>query len=197
MTTPARPTRSRPRLLAAVATVALGLGLVPLTATPAFACSCVGGTDAEHARRADAVFVGRVDETLTGSTSATFVVDEVFKGDVHTYTDLVTASGGPAACGLEFVRGQTMVVFARYGDANDTLADTEPGQLVADLCNGTRTLGVVGSAPIKIAAPGYAPVAGTSAPAEPGFPLLGWLSFVAVAGLGAVPMGLWARLRKR
>ncbi|MDQ3449596.1 MAG: hypothetical protein M3455_01530, partial [Actinomycetota bacterium] len=80
MTTPARPTRSRPRLLAAVATVALGLGLVPLTATPAFACSCVGGTDAEHARRADAVFVGRVDETLTGSTSATFVVDEVFKG---------------------------------------------------------------------------------------------------------------------
>jgi hypothetical protein len=30
-----------------------------------------------------------------------------------------------------------------------------------------------------------------------GFPLVGWLSFVAVAGLGLIPMLLWFRLRQR
>ena len=146
-------------------------------------------SDEEHAGRSDVVFVGRVDAAPAGGRWATIVVDEVYKGDVHTYTDIVNVFPG---CGVAFVRGQTLLVFAEYrpeGPAKDA-----PDRLTASACNGTRP---VESAPIVLVASGHPPVAGTSAPADPGFPLLGWLSFVAVAGLGAVPVGLWARLRKR
>ncbi len=46
--------RTRSQRLVAVAIVAASLGL---TASPASACSCAPGPDAEHFQRADAVFV--------------------------------------------------------------------------------------------------------------------------------------------
>ena len=44
-----------------------------------------------------------------------------------------------------------------------------------------------------IAAPAQA-VAPLETTADSGFPLLGWLSFVAVAGLGGMAVALWMRL---
>jgi hypothetical protein len=168
----------------------LGLGLVPLAATPALACSCVAElTEQEYADQADAVFVGRVDDVRSGgATVARMVVDEVFKGDVHTYTDVVTA-GSSASCGIDPVVGQSLLVFAEYG--GDTSVDAASDQLRASLCHGTR---VVEATPIALTA-GHAPMAGTSEVDDSGFPLLGWLSFVAVAGLGAMPILLWLRFR--
>lgn len=193
------PFNRRRALMVAAATVALGFALVPLTAAPAFACSCAAElTDQEYADHADGVFVGRVDQVkeTAGSfwssadrTIATIVVDEVYKGDVHTYTDVVTARSG-ASCGIEPVAGQTLLVFAEYG--GDGIVAAAPDELRASLCAGTRALE---AAPLTLVA-GYAPMAGTSAPADSGFPLIGWLSFVAVIGLGAMPVALWLRLRQ-
>jgi len=194
-----RSARHRP-LLPAAAIALLGLGLVPLLATPAMACSCVAAlNDQAYAESADAVFVGRVDEVHpTGWTSgsstdrmvATIVVDEVYKGDVHTYTDVVTARSG-ASCGIDPVVGETLLVFAQYG--GDGIVAAAPDELRASLCAGTR---VADGGQLTLL-DGYAPLAGTSDPASSGFPLLGWLSFVAVAGLGAMPVALWLRLRGR
>lgn len=188
MTRAQRSARIRPFVLSAIVTV-LGLSLVPLTANPAMACSCADATDKQQARRADAVFVGRVDEAPIGGTSATFVVDEVYKGDVPTYVYVVTATGD---CGLAFVRGQTMAVFARYGDGGDTVIETEAGQLVASLCDGRA----LDAAPLKLTG-GHAPVAMDSDSDGDGFPVLGWLSLLAVTALGLLPVALWMRFRSQ
>jgi hypothetical protein len=178
----------------------LGLGLVPLTASPAAACSCAAQlSDREYAAEADAVFVGRVDDvdptgwtsgSSTDRTVATFVVDEVYKGEIHTYTDVVTARSG-ASCGIDPVAGQTLLVFADYG--GDGIVAAEADELRASMCAGTR---VVGAAPVLPLA-GHAPIAGQSAPVDSGFPTLGWLGFGAVAGLGLLPIALWLRMSGR
>ena len=192
----------RRKLFFAAATGALALGVLPVIASPAMACSCAEAlSDQEYADQADLVFVGRVDEVVPegwdfGSsadrTIATFVVDEVYKGDVHTYTDVVTARDG-ASCGIDPVAGQTLLVFATYG--GDGIVKAEPEELRASLCQGTRP---VDATPITIETVGYAPMAGvTETDSGSGFPLVGWLSFVAVAGLGAIPVALWVRQRGR
>jgi hypothetical protein len=202
MTASFSPALFRRKVVLAAAAVVLALGVLPMIATPAMACSCAEAlTDQEYADQADAAFVGRVDEVVPAGwdlgssverTIATFVVDEVYKGDVHTYTDVVTARDG-ASCGIDPVAGQTMVVFANYG--GDGIVKAEPDELRASLCQGTRP---VGATPIAIETIGYAPMAGVSENDQAsGFPLLGWLSFAAVAGLGAMPIVLWMRQRTR
>ena len=84
--------------------------VVVLLAAPSSACSCAGGTDAEHLARATAVFEGEVlarhdpPRGLLGSSSEPaayeVVVDRVYKGDVARRVKVVTASSG-ASCGLQ------------------------------------------------------------------------------------------------
>jgi hypothetical protein len=106
---------------------------------------------------------------------------------------VLTASSS-ASCGVEFVRGQTVLVFARYGGTVTVEATAD--QLTASLCDGTRS---VEAEPVALASSGYAPVAAFGEPDDDdaGFPLLGWLSYVAVAGLGAMPIVLWIRFQRQ
>src|SRR5829696_8157380 len=91
-------------LLGAVLGALVGLG-----ASPAQACSCAGGTTAEFAERADAVFTGRLlsrEEPTQPVTSSTdpalhvFAVDAVAKGAVSGRQEVLSPVSG-ASCGLE------------------------------------------------------------------------------------------------
>lgn len=82
---------------------------------------------------------------------------------------LVTVTASPAAaCSCA----------APTGDEAPAGADVVTGAYALDLPDGYSPLG-----------------AATGESTE--FPLLGWLSFVAVAGLGLMPIALWMRLRSR
>ena len=191
---------TKSRVLGLLSTLALAFGLVPVFASPALACSCAAElTDAEYSADADVVFVGRVDEIHTTEpmrstadpATWTFVVDEVFKGEVQAYTEVVSARSG-ASCGLELKRGRTALVFASYGTGGG-LVDVGEDELGASLCGGSRL--VARGSPSGLA-PGYAPVAMSEPTGDDGsgFPLLGWLSLAAVAGLGAMAVAVWLRL---
>ncbi len=120
----------------------LAIGSQPTTTV--YACSCAGITDDEAYDMADAVFVGRLDETRVSdeiefsSTSPArfiFITDSVFKGEAYDRQSVVTAGSG-ASCGLEIRPGTTALVFARVGGRSG-LAD---GELTSDLCTGTRAV---------------------------------------------------------
>jgi hypothetical protein len=184
---------------AALATLVLGAALVPVLAGPAQACSCVGMTDAQAYEQADAVFAGRVESVtepagLFGVVSsgdpvtATLVVDTVYKGSVYERMPVTTAYSS-ASCGADFVQGVEYAVFGTYGSSGSHAADDV---LRAALCDGTRA---IDQTPLVLAASGTAPMAGGMV--EPsGFPLLGWLSFGAVALLGLLPIALWVRFSR-
>jgi hypothetical protein len=116
------------RLLGGVLTVAvLQGGLLLVTARPAVACSCaMRGSDAQHAARADAVFVGTLISQVTqidprteqaqheftrtsdprvlvralrndtSRTVWTFQVSRVYKGAVGERQEIVAPPGGPS-----------------------------------------------------------------------------------------------------
>ena len=133
---------------------------------------------------------GWTSGSSTDRAIATFVVDEVFKGEVHASTDVVTARSG-ASCGIDPVAGQTLLVFA--DDGTDGIVDADPDELRASMCAGTR---VLDSPPVMHVA-GHAPLTGSSAPIDSGFPVLGWVTVIAVVGLGLVPIARWVRMRPR
>jgi hypothetical protein len=115
-------------LLAALLLVLASWVLAPA----ASACSCAGGTAADHAVRADAVFSGRLvaREVAGGSGGGTalyvFAVDTVYAGEVSARQGVVSAVSG-ASCGLELTGEGPFLVFATRED----------GRLAADLCGGT------------------------------------------------------------
>jgi Tissue inhibitor of metalloproteinase len=120
-----------------------------LVATPASACSCVGGTPQEFFDRADAVFTARLVSReeprgrLTSSADPAlhvFAVDTVFKGTAHEQQGVVSPVSG-ATCGLELSGEGPFVVFAtRSADLGGmrftSLADD---QYAAFLCGGTTS----------------------------------------------------------
>ncbi|NEK59522.1 hypothetical protein GCU56_16820 [Geodermatophilus sabuli] len=109
-------------------------------APAASACSCVGGTTAEHVERADVVFSGRLlsREVAGGSSSSdpalhVFAVETVWKGTAASEQGVVSAASG-ASCGLELDGDGPFLVFAT------TAPDLPTGQLAAGLCGGTARL---------------------------------------------------------
>ena len=175
------------RVMVGLATVAVAFGVVTIAAAPAAACTCAGLDDAGHTAHSDVVFVGRVAETQIGSASATFEVNEVFKGEVRKDARVTNRVSD---CSSPFVADEVLLVFADY--ANDR-AQEPNDRLSAPACSGTRpvTLGAV------TLSGGHLPLAADGSPQDGGFPLLGWLSFLAVAGLGAMAGGLWFKLRSK
>jgi hypothetical protein len=121
-------TRSAAAVLATLATaVVLQVG----GASPAHACSCVGGrTDAQAAADADAVFVGRVVAERRSSQAVTWTLDveTVVKGDVPQRHAVRSAAYG-ASCGAELDMGGWYLVLA------ETNAD---GTVSTGLCSGNR-----------------------------------------------------------
>lgn len=131
---------------------ALTMTLVPiLGASPAFACSCRGGSDQEHYQRAEVVFKGTLRKTtppkprpdgLRSSTDPAvyeFLPSRVYKGEGASPTRVSSAVSG-ANCGLEISGRGPFLVFAGMSDKR-TRAETGGAPLRASLCGGTRELG--------------------------------------------------------
>jgi hypothetical protein len=116
------------RLLAALGVLVGVLLLVP--AGPASACSCVSDQPAELAEHAGVAFTGVLQEQRADDDDVAhrFRVRTVHAGDVHRTQDVVTPTGGSAACGIEWDTGADMVVLG-YVD--------EEGRVAANLCTGS------------------------------------------------------------
>lgn len=123
-------------LFAALGVFVLALGsMVLLSATAAFACSCVQMTPAEQAAAADEVFVGTITSVeggsgmLGGGQRVTYdvAVDEVWKGDVPARVT-VTSGTQSTACGLPDLPESEPVVF---------FAETAADRRTVNSCGGT------------------------------------------------------------
>jgi len=125
----------------ALAVVVLALGILLAGRVPgAWACSCAGGTDAEHFASADVVFIGAAtekddphgdDEVVSTGRRVTWTFDvrSVQKGSVEDPARVRSASD-EASCGFEFRIGKRYQVYA--GRSGDNLS--------TGLCSGTRSL---------------------------------------------------------
>lgn len=151
--------------------------LVVLGASPAQACSCVGGTTAEFTERADAVFTGRLvsrtepNDLITSSADPAlhvFAVDAVAKGAVSERQEVLSPVSG-ASCGLELTGEGTVVVFAtRTADSylSDSGPELEDDQYYAYLCDGSAPLTPQLEAELAALGP-VAPPASDPRPATP------------------------------
>lgn len=163
--------------------------LVVFPASPCWACRCVEQSPAQHAANADVVFAGRVLSAEDPSkdpglrVQATLDVETVYKGQAGDRAVVETPPGGPAACGVEFAKGERYTVFAYRN---------ERGRLETNTCSAT----VPG--PIDPAAFG---LAGSQAGSEPGPSqpttadrgASGWILVAAAGALGIVGTVLAAR----
>lgn len=107
-----------------------------------FACSCVGPQRPCENLRHDAVFAGRVVETVPtrhqadkqdswyAGYSMRFAVDEAFRGSLGTEVMIETGTGG-GDCGTPLKPGDKYLIFAYR---------TEKGELWTGLCNGNQRL---------------------------------------------------------
>lgn len=106
------------RLSALAVCVLLGAAMLSVsTAGSARACSCVGYTTAEAAKKADAVFLARAtDKVPAGSDDIyEFAVVEVYKGEIGALTTVGTASNG-ASCGVSYEVGREYLLFVSESD---------------------------------------------------------------------------------
>ncbi|WP_100502311.1 hypothetical protein [Geodermatophilus chilensis] len=155
-------------LLAALLLVLAGWVLAPA----ASACSCTGGTAADHALRADAVFAGRlVDRRVVDGTALhVFAVDTVYAGEVSARQGVLSPASA-ASCGLELAGQGLFLVFA----------GREDGRLAAGLCGGTTVWTPETAAELQVLTGATAPAPGTA-----GTDLPGGLSDAAVEAAVAV-----------
>jgi len=196
------PPSRRARVTAAgLSAIVLAVLFVPLFASSAAACGCVGLTEAESLDLADVAFTGRVESVTDprsglvgsmfgdGAVTATLVVDQVYKGSAQVVTEVTTAMDG-AACGFAFEVDRDYAVFASLG--GDGVVDVGPDDLTVNRCRGTRLLG--GVPPDGV---GASPLSGGSPPgaslARAGL-LAGWLALAATATLAVSTLTFWARL---
>ncbi|MEU4621161.1 hypothetical protein AB0G04_14430 [Actinoplanes sp. NPDC023801] len=97
----------------------LVLAPLPVSARPAWACSCADNPD--PLGRSETAFVG-VAEDVDGSWSGNevevrFAVESILKGDAGASVTLITMKDS-ASCGYGFVEGGRYRVFASGGETN-------------------------------------------------------------------------------
>jgi hypothetical protein len=194
--------------LRAVAAVFLAAVVALIAPQACAACTCLPMTFAESVEASEVVFVGTVTARQSGvetpfgpGIDASFTVDEVYRGDVPAAAVVRTADNS-AACGVEFVVGESYLVLAHNG----------PEGLESDLCMGSSLAGDVAAGDLESlgdpdgpsgTAQGGAPGAGggsdpgASRGAGPGGPAF-WWGFGSLAMLGVV-MGavIWWPRRER
>lgn len=156
-----------------VAALLAGLGVVAFAPTPAYACSCVGGTAPDFFDGAGVVFTGTMqsrDEPAVLKTSAdpatyTVTVDRVYKGTATSTQEVLTPVSG-ASCGLENIQlGERYVVFGSHANFMGEPSD----ELWATLCGGTdRATPEYVAAVEEVAGGGAAPTSGADAASDPG-----------------------------
>lgn len=124
------------------------LGAVGIwAAAPAQACDCSGGTTAESAEWADAVFTGRLVDSRDGApgrwgnvpTVLVFAVDTVVKGEVLERQEIVTSSDS-GSCGVFLSGSGPFAVFGTRADDVSGLFTLEPDQYAINQCDGTGAL---------------------------------------------------------
>ncbi|MGY2877063.1 LPXTG-motif cell wall-anchored protein [Marmoricola sp. URHA0025 HA25] len=119
--------RLRVRCVLAVAVV---FGILVLTPSPSWACSCAQVTPDQQANAAVTVASGKVDWTATDGQTRTFKVDfdAVYKGAAARSEKLVTAADA-AACGVgDLATGRRYLFF---------IDGRHPGTMRIGLCGGT------------------------------------------------------------
>ena len=113
----------------AVALLLACLGLVVTVSAPASAdCTCKQGTLERQVARADAVFIGTVDNVEVADDDHTYDVTatRTYKGTPERSTQVFSA-GGKNACGLGELRAGTNYVFLATGTAAPFEADSCSG----------------------------------------------------------------------
>lgn len=124
-----------------VAGLLAACGLVLVTPSTSYACSCAGGTQSDFVDWADVLFTGTLTDiepppqrelmSSTDPNTYTFIVHRVFEGEAGLATEVESAMSG-ASCGLEGMEvGEEYVVFATH----------HRGALVSGLCSGTGRAG--------------------------------------------------------
>lgn len=112
--------------------LALGvtLGLLVLTPSPSWACSCAMVPPAQHVAQAGTIASGTVAWTASDGQTRTYqvTVDHVYKGAAGTTEKLVT-SDDEAACGLANLATGKRYLFFIQGK--------HPGTMEVGLCGGT------------------------------------------------------------
>jgi hypothetical protein len=88
-----------------------------LTAGSAYPCSCITPTLPEAVDRADSIFLGAVESlsVMDGRKLVILRVERSWKGNPGSEANIVTELDG-AACGVDFLPGETWVVFATNSD---------------------------------------------------------------------------------
>ena len=116
-------------------------GLVLGSATPAAACSCVTDQAQELVDSAAVAFVGVLRSQRVGDDDVVhrFTVTTVYRGEVHRTQDVVTPTGGDAACGVEWKPGVRMVVLGYVDEAS---------RVASNVCTGSTMLGASADGPV-------------------------------------------------
>ena len=123
------------------------LGLVATAAAPATAadCTCKQGTLERQVARADAVFIGTVDNVEVADDDHTYDVTatRTYKGTPERSTQVFSA-GGKNACGLGELRAGTNYVFLATGTAAPFEADSCSGTTVRNDTKVTKIEKILG-----------------------------------------------------
>ncbi len=110
--------------------VAVTFGLIALTPSPSWACSCAITTTHQQVEAAGTVAAGTVAWTATDGQTRTYevTVDAVYKGSAATSEKLRT-NASDAACGVgDLAPGKRYLFF---------IEGTHPGTMRIGLCGGT------------------------------------------------------------
>ena len=174
------------------------LGLVATAAAPATAadCTCKQGTLERQVARADAVFIGTVDNVEVADDDHTYDVTatRTYKGTPERSTQVFSA-GGKNACGLGELRAGTNYVFLATGTAAPFEADSCSGTTVRNDTKVTKIEKILGEGtPVEPPPPPEAVFTKVEGSAPPGFArmaapgaaaaIIGLLGLVVVRRLG-------------
>jgi hypothetical protein len=106
------------------------IGVLVLTPSPSWACSCAIATTAEHVKAAGTVAAGKVNWTASDGEIRTYQVgfDAVYKGVAAT-TEKLRTNASEAACGVGDLAVGKRYLFFIEGE--------HPGAMQIGLCGGT------------------------------------------------------------
>jgi hypothetical protein len=144
-------------LLAAVVT----LGMLVLTPSPSWACSCAAATTPQHVKAAGTVAAGTVNWTATDGQTRTYQVgfDAVFKGAAAT-TEKLRTNANEAACGVGDLAIGKRYLFFVEGE--------HPGAMRISLCGGTTAYDeAVAREVVAVTGPASKPLAAPTAAGQP------------------------------
>lgn len=102
------------RIVSAILVLGLASMGVLVAAPPCLACSCAPSTPQRSFRGAEAAFIGTVvrDTMVAKGTTQTFEVDQVFKGELASRTDVWTEIGTEwvSSCAVLFPTGEPVAL---------------------------------------------------------------------------------------